>query len=377
MPRPRLAVLVHGSSESVEAVRAHELTKRHPPGKVLVLHRHAGRLATAVAWARDIDRFAPDLIYVINTALPGAPLACWWRIRHGVPFLLDTGDVIAEMARSAGIAPLWKRPALALVESIAERLAHTVVVRGTEHQTHLRARHRRRRVALIRDGYSHARVKDREVEALRRRLGLEHVFVVGVLGSLVYSPRLKICYGWDLIRALAKLPDLPIRGLIVGDGNGRQWLEAQAKELGVADRITFCGQVPYRDVPLYVRLFDVALSTQTNNLAGAVRTTGKLPEYMAAGRFILATKVGEAARLLPDSMLVEYDGEFDRDYPEKLAQRIAAIWRDGTILEARRALPAIAEQHCSYDRLSRQFDELVSGSARPHTSGQHLQIAHD
>jgi glycosyltransferase involved in cell wall biosynthesis len=358
MQHPRIAVLVNGSSSSIEAVRARGLTDRHPPDKLLLLYRETRRDVTAFRWAVQLEAFGPEVVYVINTAMPGALLACWWRLRRGVPFVLDTGDVIGTMARSAGTAPLWKRLCLRLGESLTERLAHAIVVRGTEHERYLVGR-RREPVLVLRDGYCEATVTSAQVEALRRQLGLEHVFVVGVLGSLIHSPRLNICYGWDLIDALAKLRDLPIHGIIVGDGNGRRWLEARARQLGVAHRVTFCGRVPYQDVPLYVRLFDIALSTQTNNLAGRVRTTGKLPEYMAAERFILASKVGEAARLLPDSMLIEYRGEVDNEYPQKLATRIEAIWRNPTILELRHTLPSVAEQYCSYRVLSQHFDALM------------------
>jgi hypothetical protein len=357
-PRPRVAVLVNGSFGSIEAVRARGLTKRYPAEKLLLLYREMQRGVTALVWSQQLAAFAPEVVYVINTALPGALLACWWRLRYGIPFVLDTGDVIAEMARSAGTVSTWKRPLLYVVEPLSERLANTIVVRGTEHQTYLAARGRHR-VTVLRDGYCEATVTSEQVASLRRQLGLEHVFVVGVLGSLIHSPRLNICYGWDLVGALAKLRDLPIHGLIVGDGNGRAWLEARARRLGVADRVTFCGRVPYQDVPTYVRLFDIALSTQTNNLAGRVRTTGKLPEYMATERFILASRVGEAARMLPDSMLIEYHGEVDSEYPQRLAKRIEAIWRDQTILELRHTLLSVVKRHCSYGVLSQHFDTLM------------------
>ena len=38
-------------------------------------------------------------------------------------------------------------------------------------------------------------------------------------------------------------------------------------------RLVFTGRVPYGELPAYLRLMDVALSTQTNNLPGQVRTT--------------------------------------------------------------------------------------------------------
>jgi glycosyltransferase involved in cell wall biosynthesis len=180
-----------------------------------------------------------------------------------------------------------------------------------------------------------------------------------VLGSLVYSPRLQICYGWDLIGALTRLRDQPIHGLVIGDGNGLPWLRAQASEAGVLDRITFAGRIPYAEVQPALRLFDFALSTQTNNLAGQVRTTGKLPEYMAAGRFVLASRVGDAEVLLPEPMLVDFHGTVDRAYPERLAERMRRVQADPGLQRLAGTLPELARQHCSYPVLRRRFHEVV------------------
>lgn len=362
MSTPRVAILVHGGPESIEAIRARGLSQCYPSEKIRLLFREGSRAATVTRWRRQITEWNPDLLYVINTALPGAPLACGSKLARGLPFILDTGDAVFEMARSAGTAPWWKLPLLRLVESLAQKQARTIVVRGTRHAEFLRGRGHAS-VALIRDG---CHVTDTPeagaVAALRARLGLDSAFVVGVMGSLVYSPRLRICYGWDLIQALARLRDRPVKGLIIGDGNGRSWLKSQAQSQGVADRLVFCGRVPYPEVPLYLRLLDVALSTQTNNLAGQVRTTGKLPEYMAAGRFVLASRVGEAALLLPDAMLLDYDGEVDGNYPARLADRLRELHGNPALLEARRELPGKAEELFSYRVLSGQFKQVVEAA---------------
>ena len=70
---------------------------------------------------------------------------------------------------------------------------------------------------------------------------------------------------------------------------------------------------------------DVALSTQTNDVVGQSRTTGKLVQYMAAGRYVLASRVGAAAALLPPPMLVDYHGAWDEDYFARLAERVTAL----------------------------------------------------
>ena len=360
MNEPRLAILIHGGPGSIEAYRARGLSRAYPSDKLLLLMRESTRQAAAQQWRRQIKQFSPDLLYVLNLALPGAWLALWWRRVHRLPFILDTGDVNFEMARSAGTTAWWKRPFLKWLEVANQRWAETIVVRGTRHREYLQSRNYRR-VEVIRDGFCQAgEISSADVATLRAKLGLADRFVVGVMGSLVYSARLNICYGWDLIQALSLLKELPIHGLIIGDGDGRSWLEKEARRYGVMERITFCGRIPYPDVPLYLRVLEVALSTQTNNLPGQVRTTGKLPEYMAAERFVLASRVGEAELLLPDCMLVEYHGEVDAEYPHRLAERLRALCANRSLLEARHSLKAVAERHCSYAVLSQQFSRLVA-----------------
>lgn len=357
---PPITFLIHGRSDSIEATRARGLTQQYPAENLRFLFRETTRSATARHWRADLHFHPPELLYVLNTALPGALLGLRENLRQRRPYILDTGDVIYEMARASGINGGWRLPFLKLIESLAQRRARAIVVRGTRHQEHLQ-KLGCKNVSVLRDGYlPPPPTTPADLAALRARLGLRDQFIVGVMGSLVFSPRLQICYGWDLLRALTELRDLPIHGLIIGDGPGRPWLEAQARLHGVTNRVTFTGRIPYAEVPLHLQLMDIALSTQTNNLPGQVRTTGKLPEYMAAARFILATRVGEAALLLPDPMLLEYTGAVDSTYPHRLAQRIRALHRDPATLALRHQLPALAQQHCSYPVLSAGFNQLIA-----------------
>ena len=103
MKLPDVTLLVHGGPQSIEAIRARGLSRRLPAERVRLLFREGGRRATLERWNQALQAHRPDLLYVLNTAQPGALLAVWWRRRHGLPYLLDTGDVIYEMARRSGI----------------------------------------------------------------------------------------------------------------------------------------------------------------------------------------------------------------------------------------------------------------------------------
>jgi glycosyltransferase involved in cell wall biosynthesis len=361
MNRPAVTFLVHGGPDSIEAVRLRGLSQRVPANAIQFLFRTKDKRATWSAWSKAIRRNRPDLLYVLNTAIPGAPIASWSQFFRGIPYVLDTGDVIFEMARRSGIGAGWRLPMLWTVEQLAWRRAHRIVVRGTRHKEYLEKLGLR--AALVRDGYaSQQHVPEERLSELRTKLGLQGKLVIGLMGSLVWSPRLQICYGWDLIRALPSLTDLPISVVIIGDGNGRAWLESEANRLGVGGLITFTGRMPYPDVPAYMRLLDIALSTQTNNLPGQVRTTGKVPEYMAAGCFILASKVGEAELLLPPEMVIPFNGEVDREYPARLAGRIREVLANPELLALRKSLPERAAKTCSYEVLSLEWLNVINQS---------------
>jgi hypothetical protein len=358
-PFPSVTFLVHGGPNSIEAVRARGLARQLPRETTRFCFREGSRTMTAAAWRRELNSHSPDLLYVLNTALPGAILTPLWSLMRGQRYLLDTGDAVFEMARQSGIGAGLKLPWLWFFERLAHRRATAVIVRGTRHRELLLSRGLRR-VEVIRDSFAEQTGATTEaVAGLRRHLGLVDRFVVGVMGSTVWSPRLKFCYGWDLLEALTRLRDLPVTGLLIGDGDGLPWLRQRAIELGVADRVVFTGRIPYADVPTHLRLMDVAMSTQTNNLPGQVRTTGKLPEYMAAERFILASRVGEAALVLPELMLLDYNGEADLSYPARVAERVRLVCEHRELLEVRRSLPGLAKQLCDYDGLSRKFADLV------------------
>jgi len=122
----------------------------------------------------------------------------------------------------------------------------------------------------------------------------------------------------------------------------------------------FLGRLPYETLPEHLALLDICLSTQTNDAAGQVRTTGKLPLYLASGRFVLSTEVGEAARVLPPDMLLPYDGTKDSSYPARLSARVESLLTEPDKFHQVERSVAIAKAHFDYDVLSGRLRELLS-----------------
>ena len=263
----------------------------------------------------------PKVCYVFDMAYSGVVAALIYKRLTGRRVVIDTGDAITALAQSMGRSPTGVR----LTRWLEERsltAADRIVVRGSYHKEWLAERGVAAEV--IPDGVESSLIGIPDADPLRKQYGLDGVLTVGLVGSVVWNPRLQTCYGWDLIELIRILKDRPVKGVLIGDGSGLPVLRARCQECGVADRVVFLGRVAYEELPLRLGLIDVCLSTQTNDLVGQVRTTGKLPLYLAAGRYILASRVGEAARILDPEMLVDFEGTKDPQYPDKLAARACA-----------------------------------------------------
>src|SRR5262249_19561358 len=88
-------------------------------------------------------------------------------------------------------------------------------------------------------------------------------------------------------------------------------------------------------------------------------TTGKLPLYMACGKYVLASNVGEASRVLAQEMLVPYDGARDDGYPARLAERVRDLVFHPDRLDAGLANVDVARREFDYDVLASRVDRVM------------------
>lgn len=118
-------------------------------------------------------------------------------------------------------------------------------------------------------------------------------FVVGFTGSL------KAWHGTDhLIAAFAQLASrLPAHLLIVGDGPERPVLQDHIRSLGLDRQVTITGWVPHHRLPGLIARMDVAVAPYPAD-AGHYFSPLKLYEYLAMGRPIVASRLGQSADLL-------------------------------------------------------------------------------
>lgn len=167
-------------------------------------------------------------------------------------------------------------------------------------------------------------------------------FTVGFLGSL------KPWHGLDvLVDAMARLRG-PGHLVLIGDGPQRADIEARAHRLGIGDRVHLVGAVAPDQVGARLQGLDVAVAPYPAGVDHYFSPL-KVFEYLAAGRPVVASAVGQIPSLLThdrEALLVA-PGD-----PDALAVALAAL-RDDPARRRRlgRAARRTAEDRHGWDRV--------------------------
>jgi glycosyltransferase involved in cell wall biosynthesis len=358
----KAVLLVNGTETSPMGMRARSLAAHAGDGlEFYFIYRNQGKVSSALRMWRRLSHIRPDVVYVFDPGYSGVAAALAFRLQTGTPVVIETGDAIYTLAKSSGMRGPIGLAATWLLEYLALHGVDQVVVRGSKHVEHLAAQ--QISALQIPDGIDIQEFRSLDASALRRRIGLQDSFVVGMVGTMIWSERLRTCYGREIIEALRDIPDSRVKALLVGGGDGLEKLKQLTHTYGLRDRVIFTGRIPLASLALYVNAMDVCVSTQSNNLAGQVRTTGKLPLYMGCGKYVLATDVGEASIVLPQEMRLPYSGEYDPDYPDRLAQRIVALQKTSGWREKGYRNRVIAAERFDYARLGLSFAEILRSTA--------------
>jgi glycosyltransferase involved in cell wall biosynthesis len=351
----KLIFFVNGLEVSSAAVRVKMFAERLPKEwEIRFNYRPASKWKGIFPFIQSALNFRPDIVYVMDTAYTGVLAGQIVKQLLGCKLISDTGDVAYELAKSTANYSKRQLALINWIEQISINSSDLLIVRGSYHKTLLESQGAQN-VVFIPDGVDTIAIGSVDRTSLIAEFGLEHNFVVGMVGTMIWSQRHRMCYGWDVIEAVALLNDLPVKALLIGDGDGRRILEDRAKELGISDRVIFTGQLPYEEMLRYLSIMDVCVSTQSNDLVGMVRTTGKLPLYLAYGKYVIATDVGEAKRVLPGvGCLLPYEGVRDDRYPARLAEHIRLLIAEPNRTKVSEAAFKVAQDNFDYNLLAQR-----------------------
>lgn len=355
----KILFLVNGSAEGADGLRGKALGDRLSPDWTVRLAFRKNKAKSILSFIRAIASFQPDIIINVKMAYTGVLAGSVGKLCFGSSLICDTGDVAYALAKSTarysrvGLGAVW------LTEKVGSHYADQIITRGSYHKEVL-AQEQLTNVTVIQDGVDTTTEFPHPGDVIREELALEGQFVLGCVGTMEWSEAHQFCYGWDLIEALTHLSDLPVSVLLVGDGNGRKRLETRAQELGVATRVRFVGQQPYERLAQFLGAMNACVSTQSADIVGMVRTTGKLPLYLAHDKLVLATDVGEAQRVLPGvGVLLPYSGVKDLEHPARLAQAVRQCLSEPDWGNPAGVARNVAIQHFDYGVLSKRFEALL------------------
>ncbi|HEB55841.1 MAG TPA: glycosyltransferase family 1 protein [Gammaproteobacteria bacterium] len=280
--------------------------KRHVPKALYELMELGYSLLAYWRLSRAAKRHRPDVLYErYNLYLP---TGVWLAKRMKLPMLLEiNAPLFDERARYDGLAltglARWSerycwRGADAVLP-VTEVLADRVRQEGVDAA----------KVHVIPNGIDWEKFRDiPDLETAKQALGLDGQLVLGFTGFV------REWHGLErVVEVVAAGANRHL--LVVGDGPARASIEARARELGVADRVTFTGIVNRDRVADYVAAFDIALQPDVVAYASPL----KLFEYLAMGRAVVAPDRPNIREVL------SHDGNawlFDADTPQGLAEAI-------------------------------------------------------
>jgi len=145
--------------------------------------------------------------------------------------------------------------------------------------------------------------------------------------------------------------------LFVGGGESEAFFKNQFKDAVSKSRVLLPGTIPYDDVNDYLSCMDVVLAPYPN-LEFWYPSSVKVFEYMAAGKAVLASQVGQIAEVIQDG----HNGRlFNPDSKHELTEKILTLIQDSKLRKSmgREARKAILE-HYTWDGHAGRMEEVFN-----------------
>lgn len=168
---------------------------------------------------------------------------------------------------------------------------------------------------------------DRAAAEVREKFGIGEALLVlyhGQLHSCQYVRQFL-----EAIKLLSKKQDCArLRFMVMGSGSDLGPLQTFAHELGITDKVIFTDFVPHADVPQHIAAADICVAPFEDNEVTRCKSPLKIVEYLASGKPIVASDVGEVRNMVEGVGLLVEPGK-----PEALAKGILELAGDEALRE--------------------------------------------
>ncbi|MDD5609946.1 MAG: glycosyltransferase family 4 protein [Candidatus Omnitrophica bacterium] len=119
-----------------------------------------------------------------------------------------------------------------------------------------------------------------------------------------------------------------VKFMIVGKGFMEESLKRLTFELGINDKVIFTGSVPHDEIPQYIAAADICVAPFKDTKAVRCKSPLKIVEYMAMGKPVVASSVGEARIMLGGVGVMVSPGDY-----RALAGGISRLLKDNVLKE--------------------------------------------
>lgn len=346
--RPKLLAFATQDIGGNDETRLRALLENHPADWFPF------RRAAPFSLLRHILTHHYELVAMEGTGISGGLLLLLARLLIGQRYLVGSGDAVGPFVSQ-------KQPLLGPLFSLYERLLYGNASGFIGWSPYLTGRALTFGVprAATAAGWAPAPSLSTKGPQIRRELSIpEQALVVGIAGSLTWTPRVRYCYGLELVRAAALTPRPDLRFLIVGDGSGRPELRRHPDP-----RVILTGHIPRERVPDYLAAMDIASLPQSCDGVGSFRLTTKLSEYLAAGLPVITGQIPTAYDL-DDGWLWRLPGDapWSPRYIEALAQLLDTLTPEA-LAERRARVPvalSIFDREAQVRRVTALIDDILS-----------------
>lgn len=320
----------------VRHVRPSRLRVLGIPSQANLFRMQRGALRAAIAEART---FRPTMVYQRLTLgdFTGALVAKML----GIPLVVEYNGSEVWCLRNWGDGVRYRAQFEASEQAMLDRANYVFTISEVLRDELLARGVPGKRVGWYPNGvdaerFSPARFRAEDVRAHRKRLGFGEtdrvVTFVGTFGD--WHGAEVLAHASVLLCGRPELPERPrLRFMFVGDGRNRQRCEMIVAGTPAADACTFVGLVPQHETPEYLAASDILVSPHVPNPDGTpfFGSPTKLFEYMAMGKPIVASALGQISKVLVDgeTALLVRPGD-----PEALAAGIRKLLTDPAAAEA-------------------------------------------
>ena len=323
---PRILTFATQGFGGNDEARLDALTENFPTAPFPFDAEHKRASASSLFRTLYIDR--PKLAVMEGTGIAGGLPLLAARLLFGQRYVVSSGDAVAPFVAQ-------KFPFLGPVFGLYERLLCRWAAGFIGWSPYLTGRALTFRVprAMTAPGWPPSALRSSKGAEIRRELNIPaDALVIGIAGSLAWSPRVKYCYGYELYRAAALTKRQDVRFLIIGEGSGRAELQHSPDP-----RVILTGFVPRERLPDYLAAMDVASLPQSCDGVGSFRYTTKLSEYLAAGLPVVTGQIPAAYDLDTGwAWRLAGDAPWDERYIRELVRLLESLTPEA--IRARRDL---------------------------------------